>query len=283
MNELEKARRFQELHRQPGAFVIPNPWDIGTARLLESLGFAALATTSAGHAFSLGKPDGACTPEEILEHLRALAGSVSLPVSADLGKGFGDSPQSVEESVTLAAATGIVGCSIEDASGRADDPIYDLGLATECVAAAVAAVRRLPFPFTLTARAENFICGRRDLDDTIRRLQAFQQAGADVLYAPGLRKKEEITAVVQSLDRPVNVLAGVAGMDLSVSALSHLGVRRISVGSALSRAALGAFLRAAEEMAQRGTFAFAAEAPAYAHVNELFARAASRRAPEKQP
>jgi 2-methylisocitrate lyase-like PEP mutase family enzyme len=280
MNQTEKAQAFRDLHRRQEAFVIPNPWDIGTARLLELLGFAALATTSAGHAYSLGKPDGTCTRQEILDHLQALAGSVSLPVTADLGKGFCDSPRSVEESVTLAAATGIVGCSIEDASGRADDPIYDFALAVERVAAAVAAAKRLPFPFTLTARAENFLCGRRDLDDTIRRLQAYQQAGADVLYAPGLRDKEEIAAVVQSVDRPVNVLA-TPDMNLSVSALSKLGVRRISVGSALSRAALGAFLRAAEEM-QHGTFAFAADAPSHTHLNELFARSAP--APqEKQP
>lgn len=271
MNQTEKARVFQDLHRRQQAFVIPNPWDVGSARLLESLGFAALATTSAGHAFSLGKPDGACTPQEVLDHLHALAASVGLPVSADLGKGFGDSPRSVEESVTLAAATGIVGCSIEDASGRAGDPVYDLGLATERVAAAVAAARRLPFPFTLTARAENFLYDRRDLNDTIRRLQAYQQAGADVLYAPGLKQKEEIAAVVQSVDRPINVLAGIAGMNLSVAALSQLGVRRISVGGALARAALGAFLRAAEEIAQHGTFGFLADAPSHTHLNDLFA------------
>lgn len=272
MNQTQKAEAFRDLHHQQAAFVIPNPWDVGAARLLETFGFAALATTSAGHAFSLGKPDGECTREETLDHLQAIARSVNLRISADLGKGFGDSPRSVEESVTLAAATGIVGCSIEDASGRADDPIYDMTLATERIAAAVTAARRLPFPFTLTARAENFLYGRRDLNDTIRRLQAYQQAGADVLYAPGLKEKEEITAVVQSLDRPVNVLAGLPGMQLSVPALSGLGVRRISVGGALSRAAFGAILRAAEEITLRGTFEFTAEAPSHAKLNGLFAR-----------
>lgn len=270
MDQAEKARSFRALHQQKKAFVIPNPWDIGSARILESLRFRALATTSAGHAFSLGVPDNGTTPEEMLKHFEALARAVNLPVSADLGKGFGDSPQSVEESVTLTAATGVVGCSIEDATGRSDDPIYDISLAAERVAAAVNAARRLPFPFTLTARAENFLHGRRDLTDTINRLQAYQEAGADVLYAPGLATKEEITTVIASVDRPLNVLAGVPGMRLSVAELSMLGVQRISTGSALSRAALSAFVRAAHEIADRGTFDFVADAISYASANELF-------------
>ncbi|HKF47768.1 MAG TPA: isocitrate lyase/phosphoenolpyruvate mutase family protein [Terracidiphilus sp.] len=267
----EKGKRFRELHGRDHAFIIPNPWDAGSARLLEHLGFEALATTSAGHAFSMGRADGACTRDEVLEHLSALAAATALPVSADLGNGFGDSPEHAAETVKLAAATGIVGCSIEDATGREGDPIYEMSLAVERVLAASEAARSLPFPFMLTARAENFLHGRRDLEDTIARLQAFQRAGADVLYAPGLTTGEEIAAVVSSVDRPVNALAGLQGATMNAAGMSALGVKRISVGGSLCRAALGALLRAGREMRDHGTFNFVADAVSYSVVNGLFA------------
>ncbi len=265
-----KASAFRALHQRDRAFVIPNPWDIGTARLLAHLGFEALATTSAGFAFSIGRPDSAVGRDEMIAHVGALASASDLPVSADLENGYGDEPRAAAETIRLAAGAGAVGGSIEDATGRAEDPIYELQAAAERVRAAAEAARSLPFPFTLTGRAENFLWGRPDLPDTIRRLQAYQDAGADVLYAPGLTRKEDITEVVRSVDRPVNVIMGLQGVQLSVADLSAMGVRRISVGSALSRAALGAFLRAAREMHDRGTFTFAADAANYRDLNAMF-------------
>lgn len=256
----EKAEAFLALHHQPAAFIIPNPWDIGTARALAHLGFKALATTSAGFAFSVGLRDNTVPRGPMLAHVRDIAGATDLPVSADLGNGFGDAPEAVAETIRLAGETGITGGSIEDGTGSADDPIYDKGLAVERVRAAVAAARRLPFRFTLTARCENHLVGRGDLRDTIDRLQRYQEAGADVLYAPGLVSPGDIAEVVRSVDRPVNVLAGLQGSPLTAADLARLGVRRISVGSALSRAAMGAFVRAAREMAGQGTFAFAQSA-----------------------
>src|SRR5579872_4530748 len=208
-DQAEKARRFRALHERHQAFVIPNPWDRGTARLLTSLGFEALATTSAGFAFSLGRRDGAVNREEVLAHCRVIVDATALPVSADLENGFGNAPATVAETIRLAAATGLVGGSIEDATGEATSPLYDFAFAVERVKAAVAAARSLPFPFTLTARAENFLHGRLDLDDTIRRLRAFSEAGADVLYAPGLPSLEAVAQVCAAVaPRPVNVLAG---------------------------------------------------------------------------
>src|SRR5882724_9919606 len=203
-----KAATFRALHQGPGAFVIPNPYDAGTARILTALGFSALATTSAGFAFSIGRKDGAITREESLAHCRVIVDATSLPVSADLENGFGAAPETVAETVRLAAAAGLVGCSIEDSTGDSAQPIYDSGHAVERVTAAVAAARSLGFPFALTARAENFLHGRADLDDTIRRLQAFEKVGADVLYAPGLRDLQTIRAICAAVSRPVNVLAG---------------------------------------------------------------------------
>jgi len=269
--QAEKARLFQSLHHQDHAFIIPNPWDVGTARLLANLGFSALASSSAGYAFSMGVPDCAVGRENMLEHLRALSAATDLPVSADLENGFGHDPDYVAETIRLAAQTGIVGGSIEDATNDPGSPIYDFGLAVERVRAAVEAVKSLPFPFMFTARAENYLHGRPDLDDTIRRLQAFQDAGADVLYAPGLTKKEDIAAVVGSVDRPVNVLTGLAGITLSADELSRLGVKRISTGSALSRAALGAFLRACAEMQQHGTFSYTGQAAGYQDITTMLA------------
>lgn len=268
--QIEKGRIFRELHQRDSAFIIPNPWDVGTARLLAHLGFEALATTSMGYAFSIGQRDNTLNRQQTMAYAASIASAASLPVSADLENGFGDSPEAVAETIRQAAATGIVGGSIEDATGRTDDPIYEMEYAVDRVQAAVAAARALAFPFTLTARAENYLHGRPDLGDTIKRLQAYQGAGADVLYAPGLATKEDIAAVVSSVDRPVNVVMGLQGVQLSLAELSAIGVKRVSVGSALSRAALGAFLRAAKEMREGGTFTFGAEAASPREISAIF-------------
>jgi 2-methylisocitrate lyase-like PEP mutase family enzyme len=266
-----KANAFSALHARPGIFVIPNPWDAGSAKILAVLGFEALATTSAGLAFSLGKPDGssAISRVEALENARAIIAATSLPVSADLENGYGDDPESCAETILLAAGAGLVGGSIEDATGDPHYPIYPFELAVERVNAAVKAAQGLPFPFTLTARAENLIHGRPDLKDTIRRLEAFADAGADVLYAPGLKTREEIEAVVKAVaPRPVNVLINSAS--LSLDDLAAIGVKRVSLGSALARVAYGSFLRAAEEIKQKGTFTFVGASVSYARFNEMF-------------
>ena len=270
LTQAEKGRSFRALHERKGAFIIPNPWNPGTAKLLAHLGFEALATTSMGFAFSVGKRDGKVNREEALAHTAAIVAATDLPVSADLENGFGDAPGTAAETIGLAADTGLVGGSIEDASGREDQPIYELKRAAERVQAAVAAAHALPFPFTLTARAENYLHGRPDLKDTIARLQAYQEAGADVLYAPGLATKEDIATVVRSVDRPVNVVMGLRGVQLSLAELEAIGVKRISVGSALARAALGAFLRGAREMHDHGTFNFAADAVNSREISEIF-------------
>ena len=267
--QAEKGIIFRALHMRSRAFIIPNPWDLGTARLLAHLGFEALATTSAGYAFSIGVHDGAVGRDRMIAHVAQIAAATDLPVSGDLENGFSDAPEEVAETIRLAASAGLVGGSIEDATGRPDQPIYELVHAAERIRAAAEAAHSLPFPFTLTARAENYLHGRTDLDDTIRRLQAFQDAGADVLYAPGLTRKEDIAAVVNSVDRPVNVLAGLPGCALDLSEMSGLGVRRVSVGSALSRAALGAFLVAADEMQVRGTFTFSEQAANSRQINSF--------------
>lgn len=269
-SQVEKAVRFRELHAGPGAFVIPNPWDAGTAKILAGIGFQALTTTSAGLAFSLGRRDGAglITREETLANAKAIVDATDLPVAADLENGFGDAPEAAAETIRLAAEeAGLVGGSIEDATGDPVHPIYDFNHAVERIAAAAQAAHDLPFPFILVARAENFLHGRPDLDDTIRRLQAFEAAGADALYAPGLTKAEDIRTVCQSVGKPVNMVMGLRGASLSVEELAALGVRRISVGSALSRAALGAFIRAAREIRDHGTFGFAGEAVPFAEAN----------------
>ncbi|CAG8866135.1 hypothetical protein PS627_01902 [Pseudomonas fluorescens] len=270
-----RAEAFKALHERDGAFVIPNPWDAGSARLLASLGFEALATTSAGLAFSLGRPDAeaAMSLEETLANAQAIVDATPLPVAADLENGFSDQPEGCAEAILRAAQAGLVGGSIEDASGRAEAPIYDFGRAVERVRASVEAARSLPFPFTLCARAENLLHGRLDLDDTIKRLQAFAEAGADVLYAPGLRSVEEIRAVVQAVaPKPVNVLMGMSGVPLSVNQLQDLGVRRISVGSSLARAAFGTLQRAALEIRDQGTFGYGEQALPFSELNDLFRR-----------
>jgi 2-methylisocitrate lyase-like PEP mutase family enzyme len=270
VTQFEKGQVFRTLHERNETFIIPNPWDVGTARLLAHLGFEALATTSMGYAFSLGRRDNTLNRQETMVYASAIASATNLPVSADLENGFGDAPEVVAETIRLAAASGVVGGSIEDATGRTDHPIYQLDEAIERVRAAVVTARTLPFPFIVTARAENYLHGRPDLKDTIRRLQAYQEVGADVLYAPGLATRNDIAAVVSSVDRPVNVLMGLQGIQLSLSELSAIGVRRISVGSALCRAALGTFLRAAKEMRERGTFTFANQAASPKEVGAIF-------------
>jgi 2-methylisocitrate lyase-like PEP mutase family enzyme len=269
MTQAEKGTVFRALHERDGAFIIPNPWDAGTAWLLAHLGFEALATTSMGYAFSVGQRDNTLNRDQTLAYAAAIVSATDLPVSADLENGFGDAPDVAAETVRQAAAVGLVGGSIEDATGHPDNPIYEFEHAVERVRAAVDAARSLPFPFILTARAENYLHGRPDLKDTIRRLQAYQQAGADVLYAPGLATKADIAAVVSSVNRPVNMVMGLKGVQLSLADLAAIGVKRVSVGSALCRTALGAFLRAAREMKEHGTFTFAKEAASPREISAM--------------
>jgi 2-methylisocitrate lyase-like PEP mutase family enzyme len=255
-----KFERFKFLHEQPKAFVIPNPWDAGTARILTALGFDALATTSAGFAFSIGRRDsaGGLSRDASLANARAIVEATDLPVSADLENGYGRAPEACVATLERAIDNGLVGGSIEDASGDPAHPIYDFELAVKRIAAASEATREAPF--FLTARAENFLWGRPDLDDTIRRLQAFSKAGADVLYAPGLPNLEAIATVCAAVDKPVNVVMGLKGAPHSVEELQAAGVKRISVGGSFARAALGAFIRAAREVKDHGTFTYSADA-----------------------
>lgn len=267
-----KFERFKALHQQDEAFVIPNPWDAGSARILAGLGFEALATTSAGYAFSKGKGDSfaSLTRGEILDNAAEIVEASDLPVSADLEDGFGAAPEICAETIRLATAAGLVGGSIEDATGDPARPIYDLSHAVERVQAAAEAARKLPF--LLTARAENFLWERPDLDDTIKRLQAFSAAGADVLYAPGLPDIDAIRTVCAAVDKPVNVVMGLKGPRYSVAELSAAGVRRVSVGGSFARAALGALLRAAEEVKSSGTFGYAADAIPAATLSRLMSQ-----------
>jgi 2-methylisocitrate lyase-like PEP mutase family enzyme len=246
---------FLELHQPGDPLLIPNPWDAGSARILTALGFRALATTSSGFAATLGRPDYGITREEALDHAARVVAAADVPVSADLENGFADAPAGVADTVRAAVSVGLAGCSIEDSTGRSDDPIYDAGVAAERVAAAVEAAGDA---FVITARAENFLHGRPDLADTIARLQSFQEAGAHVLYAPGITTTEQIRAVVSSVDRPVNVLA-LPGAP-TVAALADLGVARISVGGAFAFAALGALAEAGRELLDHGTYGFWARA-----------------------
>ena len=267
----EKYEAFRALHERPGAFVIPNPWNAGTARVLTALGFEALATTSAGYAFAVGRRDSAAglTRDEILENAKAIVEATDLPVSADLEDGFGRSPELCAETIRLASNIGLAGGSIEDATGDPNDPIYEFQLAVERVAAAAKAAHDCQF--LLTARAENFLHGRPDLVDTVRRLRAFAEAGAEVLYAPGLPSLEAIREVCASVSKPINVVMGLKGATFSVEELAAAGVKRISVGGALARAALGAFVRAAREMKDKGTFTFAADAIPHAEAKAFMA------------
>jgi len=275
--QAEKGHAFRALHARDGAFVIPNPWDVGSARILAGAGFESLATTSAGFAFSLGRRDNTIARYAMLDHVATIAAATELPVSADLENGYADKPEGVAETYALAATTGIVGASIEDSTGNPEHPLFDIDVAAVRVRAAVEAVRALPFPFTLTARAENFLVGRNDLADVIRRLQAYQDAGADVLYAPGLVARDDIATVVKSVDRPINVVMGLAGARFSLGELAALGVKRVSVGSALARAAFGALIDAANEIREHGTFAFADRAVAYRDLGAMFDAGGERR------
>jgi 2-methylisocitrate lyase-like PEP mutase family enzyme len=267
----EKYNAFRNLHDRPGTFVIPNPWNAGTAKILTALGFEALATTSAGYAFSIGRPDSTAelTRDGVLENAKAIVEATHLPVSADLQDGFGRSPQICAETIRLAADVGLAGGSIEDATGDENNPIYEFRLAVDRVAAAAEAAHDCKF--LLTARAENFLHGRPNLDDTLRRLQSFAKAGADVVYAPGLTSLEAIREVCASVSKPVNVVMGLKGATYSVEELAAVGVKRISVGGALARAALGAFVRAAREVKDKGTFTFAADAMPHAEASGYMA------------
>jgi 2-methylisocitrate lyase-like PEP mutase family enzyme len=268
----DMAARFQELHRRPGAFVIPNPWDAGTARLLASLGFEALATTSLGLAITLGR--GSVTPVEILDNCKAIADATKLPVNADLENCGAHDPRAAAEMIRLAFRAGVVGGSIEDATGDPDKPIYDFALAVERVQAAAEVARSLPVPFMLTARAENLINGRDELDDTIRRLQAFEAAGADVLYAPGLKDLATIKTVVSAVGKPVNVVMSHADPSLTVADLAEAGVKRISVGGSIARHLVAAFLNAGREMKEKGAFTFLRDAPPSKQIKAAFAAGA---------
>jgi 2-methylisocitrate lyase-like PEP mutase family enzyme len=261
----EKGAIFRALHERDHAFIIPNPYDAGTAKLLAHLGFEALATTSAGYAFTLGKPDNQVGRETMFRYIAEIVRATDLPVSADLENGFGDDAETVAETVRIAAEAGLAGCSIEDMGS--DGTIYEFEHAVERVRAAVEAARSLPFTFTLTARCENFLVGRPDIGDTIKRLQAYQDTGADVLYAPGLRTMDEVRLVVESSDKPVNVLPG---PEMTFQDLSAIGVKRISIGSGLSRVALGAFMRAAKDMKENGTFDFGKDAAGFGDLTKIF-------------
>jgi 2-methylisocitrate lyase-like PEP mutase family enzyme len=264
----EKAARFRALHNGP-AFVIPNPWDAGSARILAGLGFQALATSSAASACVLGRRDGGLARGEALAHARSIVEATDLPVSADLEKGFGDAPEAVAETVRLAAEAGLVGCTIEDSTGNPDRPLYDDGLAVERIAAGAEAARSLPFPFMLTARAHNFLYASPSLDDTIRRLQAFEQAGADVLFAPGLPDLAAVRAVCAAVSKPFNFMAGIKGKSFSVSELAAAGVRRISLATSLYRAAMTGLLDAAREVKDTGGFGFLERCVTTPDLNEL--------------
>jgi len=270
--QAQKAAAFRALHEREGAFIIPNPWDAGTARLLTALGFEALATTSLGLANTLGRADGtgAVSRAEVLANCAEISGATQLPVSADLENCYAHEPRAAAEMIRLAAEAGVVGGSIEDATGEAQRPIYEFDLAVERVHAAAEMAHSLPFPFTLTARAENFLHGRRDLDDTIRRLQAFERAGADVLYAPGLRDLATIGTVASSVTKPLNVVMSAADPALTAAQLAKAGVKRISVGGALSRLALASFLRAAHEMKEQGGFTWVSDTVPAKELNRLF-------------
>jgi 2-methylisocitrate lyase-like PEP mutase family enzyme len=254
--QLEKAKRFRALHQGPRAFVIANPWDAGSARILAGLGFQALATSSGASAGVLGRRDGKVNREEALAQARAIVAATDLPVSGDLEKGFGDSPADAAETIRLAAEAGLVGGSIEDATGLKEKPLYDIGHATERVAAAAEAARKLDFGFVLTARSENFLRGRPDLDDTIKRLQAFEKAGADVLFAPGLPDLAAVRAVCAAVSKPVNFMAGIKGKSFSIAELEAAGVRRISLATSLYRAAMSGLIDAAREVKDQGSFGY---------------------------
>lgn len=270
MTQHEKALKFQELHRKPGVLLIPNPWDAGSARLLAGLGFEAFATSSAAAAGVLGRRDGRMTREESLANARVIVEATDLPVAADLEHGFGDSPDAAAKTISLAAGIGLVGGSIEDARADREKPIYDIALATERIAAAVQAARSLPFPFTLAARAENFVRGDPNLDDTIKRLVAYEKAGADVLFAPGLPDLASVRAVCSAVSKPVNFAVGGRGRSFSVAELVDAGVKRISFAASFYRAAMTGLADAAKEALNQGTFTYVDRAMTTPELNQHF-------------
>jgi 2-methylisocitrate lyase-like PEP mutase family enzyme len=271
VTQREKAVRFRALHYRAGAFVIPNPWDVGSARVLAGLGFEALATSSAASACAVGRRDGQLTRDEALAHARLIARATDLPVSADLEKGFGDAPSVVAETIRLAAEAGLVGCTIEDSTGNKDGPLYEAALAVDRIAAAAQAARTLDFPFLVTARAHNFLFAAPSLDDTIARLQAYEKAGADVLFAPGLPDREAVRAVCQAVSKPVNFMAGIKGKSFSVADLAAAGVKRISLATSLYRAAMTGLLDAAREVKDAGQFGFVDRCVSTPELIELMA------------
>lgn len=274
--QTDKAAAFRALHERQGAFIIPNPWDAGTARLLAAQGFEALASTSLGLANMLGRPDSKVSRAEVIGNCRAIVEATDLPVNVDLENGFAHPPEEAAESVRLAAEAGAAGGSIEDATGDPKNPIYDFDLAVARVRAAVAVAHAQPVPFLLTARAENLIHGRKDMADTIRRLQAYADAGADVLYAPGLRNLAEVRQVVSAVRRPVNVVTGWLDPDITAAQLAEAGAKRISVGGALSRLALATFVAAGRAMKEQGSFAWMRDMLSFADVQRLLGAGASR-------
>ena len=265
----EKAIRFRKLHESPDTFIIPNPWDVGSARILEGLGFKALATSSAASAVALGQKDGELTRDQALAHAHSIVNATDLPVSADLEKGFGDAPEVVAETIRLAASVGLVGCTIEDATGNQARPLYDFELAVERIAAAAEAAHALPFPFMLTARAHNLLFQPASLDETIRRLQAYEKAGADVLFAPGLPDLEAVRAVCSAVSKPVNFMVGIKGKSFPVRDLAAAGVKRISLATSLYRAAMTGFLDAVNEVKEQGNFSFLNRCLTTAEINKL--------------
>jgi 2-methylisocitrate lyase-like PEP mutase family enzyme len=269
MTQEEKATQFQALHQRPGAFLIPNPWDPGSARILAGLGFEAFATSSGAAAAALGRRDGQLTRDEALACARAIANATDLPVSADLENGFGDQPDAVAATVRLAAEAGLVGCSIEDSTGDKHRPLYELQLAAERVAAAVHTAKALPFRFTLTARAENFVRGRTDLGDTIQRLLAYEKAGADVLFAPALPDLAAVRAVCSAVSKPLNFMVGIRGKSFTVAELVEAGVKRISFAASLYRAAMTGLVEAASEVKQAGTFGYLEKTITTAELNKF--------------
>jgi 2-methylisocitrate lyase-like PEP mutase family enzyme len=256
VSQADKAKQFRALHEAPGAFVIANVWDGGSARMMAAIGFKALATSSGASAGLLGRRDGRVTRDEAMAQARVICEASDLPVSADLEKGFGDSPEIVSETIRLAAEAGLVGCSIEDASGNPDAPIFEFGHAVERITAASSAAQALPFPFTLTGRTENFLCGRPDLDDTIKRLKAYEAAGAEALMAPGLPDLDAVRAVCSAVGKPFNFMVGIKGKSFTVAALADAGVKRISLATSLYKAAMTGLLNAAREVREHGTFGY---------------------------
>ena len=269
VTQQDKADRFRTLHEGPGAFVLPNPWDVGSARILDGLGFQALATSSAASSNAVGRRDHALTREEMLAHARLIVDATDLPVSADLGKGFGDSPEIVAGTIRLAAGVGLVGCTIEDATGNEDRPLYDFQFAVDRIAAAAEAARALSFPFVLTARAHNCLYADPSVDQTITRLQAFEKVGADVLFAPGLPDLGAVRAVCEALSKPFNFMVGIKGKSFSVAELEAAGVRRISLATSLYRAAMTGLLDAARDVKDRGQFGFVERCVTTPELNKL--------------